>query len=213
MIHQTNGDSMQLSRNRRGSIFAATLFSLGIATLAGASQTKSALSEQRVSQAEPQVVTRVYPRIPRLPLRSYVSVATDAVRGRIVGQRAVFPAGQAGYTEILLAVDETVLGTAAGVITIRVGGADGPGPATIVAGAPSFQQNEEVVLFLNRYGNFYGITGLADGTYRVQTMPGGQPHVSGLHTSNEEGVADFTGRVRSLASQMQQRHITGESNR
>jgi hypothetical protein len=106
--------------------------------------------------------------------------SSDAVvRGTVRGARSRLTRdGRRVVTEIDIAVTSAWKGSPGDTVTVVVPGGSTPGLAMSVDGAPSFEEGEEVVVFLARSGPAWQVMGLALGKYRVQgpdAMPGFHP--------------------------------------
>ena len=181
------------------------------------------VAEVRVEHAQPAVVerapdlapgatyTRIHVEILPQSLQDYLLGADEILRGTVLAQQPVFPEIGVPYTEIAFRVDSAVKGEAPGpdqqrVVAVRVAGAWTEERVVDVVGAPRFAVGEEALLFLVRFldpvteRDYYGIRGLAHGTYRVQPDEEGRPSVRGLLAGGERDLAAFEARLAEARS-------------
>jgi hypothetical protein len=95
--------------------------------------------------------------------------AEAVVRGRVVST-ASRPTrdGRGVVTEVEVAVDEAWKGAPDATVRLVVQGGRAGRVAQLVDGAATFEQGEEVVVFLGRRGDTWRVMGLAQGKYRVE---------------------------------------------
>ncbi len=155
--------------------------------------------------------TRVYVEIAHQGLDVYVRDSDAIVRGFVTGQRPVFPEKGLAYTEIDLWAFSTLKGPGPRMIQVRVGGAYDDDRRVDVIGAPTFEEGEEVFLFLMRFDDqdtgkeYYGIRGLGQGAYRMPMQPEGPSQVLGLHATGEPDLAMFEARVRDMQAKLERK--------
>jgi hypothetical protein len=95
--------------------------------------------------------------------------SSDAVvRGTVVSARGrVTAGGRRVVTDVDIAVSSAWKGTPGETVRVVVPGGSTAALGMHVDGAPSFQEGEEVVVFLGRAGPSWQVMGLAAGKYRV----------------------------------------------
>jgi hypothetical protein len=98
-----------------------------------------------------------------------VARASDAVvRGRVERRASLASRdGRTFRTEVEVTVSSAWKGTPGPRVRVVVPGGAVNGLVQRVDGAPTFAEGEEVVLFLSRRGDFWQVSGLALGKYRV----------------------------------------------
>jgi len=112
------------------------------------------------------------------PARAALFVATSVeetarssdavVRGTVVSVRSRLAAGGLRVlTDVEIAVASAWKGAPGAAVRVVVPGGAAAGLAAAVDGAPSFEEGEEVVVFLARAGAAWQVMGLALGKYRV----------------------------------------------
>jgi hypothetical protein len=116
------------------------------------------------------------------------------VRGTIVRVQATLSGdGARVFTEAELAVAEALKGEpGASLIATQPGGVVGD-VGQWVDGVASFREGDEVVLFLERRGPRYTVTGMAQGLYRVE-RPAGGPALAVPQAAHAELIDPATGK-------------------
>ena len=123
------------------------------------------------------------------------------VRGRVTAVRSFWNATKTKvFTETTIAIDETYKGRSAGTVAIRqLGGVVG-NVRVNVDGAPSWDDGEEVLLFLEPFdGESFQVAGFCQGKYTIERDPlTGEPFVKGPALDDVElvgeGADETTGR-------------------
>ncbi|HEX9243799.1 MAG TPA: hypothetical protein VF875_15250 [Anaeromyxobacter sp.] len=134
--------------------------------------------------------------------------SSDAVvRGTVVSARGrVTASGRRVMTDVEIAVASAWKGEPAATVRVVVPGGSTPGLGMSVDGAPTFEEGEEVVVFLGRTGDAWQVIGLAAGKYRVtgaDARPGLAPEdvapralAAGERAAGPMPVAELERRVR-----------------
>jgi hypothetical protein len=78
------------------------------------------------------------------------------------------------YTDVEIEVDESIKGQGGKTVTVRQPGGEVGDIAQRVSGLASFDSGEEVVVFLEKRGGVYRVSGLAQGKYRVERSSDGK---------------------------------------
>jgi hypothetical protein len=104
-----------------------------------------------------------------IEFRELVTIAPVIVHGRVVDVTTEWVDGRrAVETFVTVAVVEYLKGNLGESVTFRVPGGQLGRYRTVFVGAPEFQKDDEVVLFLNHAGPSYPyIIGLSQGAFRV----------------------------------------------
>jgi len=103
-----------------------------------------------------------------IEFRELVRVSSTIVHGRISDVRSEWADGRrAVETFVTIDVTEYMKGSLGGTLTVRVPGGQIGRYRTIVVGAPSFREGDEVVLFLRSYNGVLSVVGLSQGAFRV----------------------------------------------
>ena len=104
-----------------------------------------------------------------IEFRELVATAPVILHGQVVDVRGGWVDGRRSVeTFVTIAVADYLKGNLGESVTIRVPGGQIGRYRTVFVGAPSFQEGDEVVLFLKRAGSSYPfIIGLSQGAFRV----------------------------------------------
>jgi hypothetical protein len=95
--------------------------------------------------------------------------ADAVVRGRVLSTAARLTRdGRGVVTEVEVAVDEAWKGAPGPTVKLVVPGGRAGGVAQVVMGGATFEEGEEVIVFLGRAGETWRVMGLALGKYRVE---------------------------------------------
>jgi len=109
-------------------------------------------------------------------VESLTAAADAVVHGQVVGRRSAWTrAGGQIFTTVTLRTLETWKGPASAEVTILVPGGEAGDLAQTVAGAASFQDGEEVVVFLHRSASgVFGVERMALGKFGVESFSPGR---------------------------------------
>lgn len=148
-------------------------------------------SNATLAGQEPEHFTNIRPEIARVDLDTYVSLAQEILRGKVVYVAPIEGDARMPWTEIGVRVEEIYKGNPPDLVPVRVVGLNGHADM-IVPNAPLFAQGEEVLLFLNTVENesWRGILGLGEGTYRIADS-----RVIGRHAEAGDSVDRFEERI------------------
>ncbi len=183
------------SINLRNATTALALTALGTAAVAVASSSSSAQPAPRGERVvAAQAATFVHALCPRRSVEELVSLADTIVHGRVLSHEPITaPVPGTRYT---LAVQSALKGEPGAHVTVEVaGGVDAEGRRLIVTGAPTFVDGDDVVLFLHRNADAFGIVGLEVGTLRVEDRSSGVATVSGTSLSSTLALPALFHRV------------------
>ncbi len=130
-----------------------------------------------------------------VPLDEMARRADQILTGRVVGVRSQVSARRTSiHTFVTIEVDQWLKGGRGGsLVTLRVLGGEAGGYRLVVAGAPSFQLDEEVLVFTDGgAARVPTVFGLAQGKFRLETDPGTGERVlhrglAGLNLADESG--------------------------
>ena len=106
-----------------------------------------------------------------VPLGEMAQRADQILTGRVVGVRSQLSARRTSiHTFVTIEVDEWFKGGRSGpVVTLRVLGGEAEGYRLLVAGAPSFEVGEEVLVFTDGgAGRIPTVFGLGQGKFRLE---------------------------------------------
>ena len=109
--------------------------------------------------------------VERVPLGEMAQRADQILTGRVVGVRSQLSVRRTSiHTFVTIEVDEWLKGGRSGpVVTLRVLGGEAEGYRLVVAGAPSFQVGEEVLVFTDGgAGRIPTVFGLGQGKFRLE---------------------------------------------
>jgi hypothetical protein len=150
----------------------------------------------RASPPTETPVKIVHAEIASMPLRAYAYAATDVVYGTVAEIGPAYHELLGDYTAMQVNVISSLKLQLPSSIQVALAACDTCSPRVIVPGSPTFQVGEQVALFVQGDPSVpaYGILGLDQGTYRVQTDGSGATHVYGLYASGED-VATFLSTV------------------
>ena len=142
------------------------------------------------------ITQRIYAQIPHQSLETFARRADGIGYGLILGQEPEFLDGDEAYTRITAAMSYAIKGDLPATVTFRVPGARTSDRVAVCDASPSFQDRQEVVLFLQRGSDreSWGLLGLSQGAYRVSPGKDGALVVNGLH-AQDEPLGDFESRV------------------
>jgi hypothetical protein len=122
----------------------------------------------------------------QLDVHALARAASQVVRARVVSRRCAWADGHRRLVTFLdLELLDSWKGSARGPLTVVQPGGELDGVGQRVAGVAELAPGEEVVLFLERQGQFHRTVGLGQGVYRVergggaaQAMPAATPGLS-----------------------------------
>ena len=149
-----------------------------------------------IAPKQHKLTCHVYVSIPSLSLDQYIAASTDIVRATVVGRRAVFPDDGIAYTEVDLTVNWALKGTAQGLLTIHIPGAEDDTRITTADHCPCLTIGDDVfvALALDGESGILGVMGLDQGVFHVVTDSDRQEHVVGVDTNNSTPT-DFIARL------------------
>ncbi|HSG41243.1 MAG TPA: hypothetical protein VLE27_16505, partial [Thermoanaerobaculia bacterium] len=137
---------------------------------------------------------------------------SDAVvEGRVLKVSSFWSAsGRMIVTEVMVQVEEKILGNAPGVVVLRTAGGTVGGYTVEAHGFPKFEVGERAVLFLQNSANVAEVTGYRQGQYRIvreksgveMAVPALGPNVRLLHRDGTPAAAPKAVRLDQLKAQL-----------
>lgn len=144
--------------------------------------------------------------------RSELVAQSDAVvQGRVLKVSSFWsPSGRVILTEVMVQVEEKILGEAPGVVVLRTAGGTVGGYTVEAHGFPKFEVGERAVLFLRNSANVAEVTGYRQGQYRIvrdksgaeMAVPTLGPNVRLLRRDGTPAAAPKAMRLEQLKAQL-----------
>ncbi|HEX6898120.1 MAG TPA: hypothetical protein VF789_00330 [Thermoanaerobaculia bacterium] len=158
-----------------------------------------------------------------LDQRELVAQSDAVVQGRILKVSSFWsPSGRVILTEVMVQVEEKILGEAPGVVILRTAGGTVGGYTVEAHGFPSFKVGDRAVLFLRNSANVAEVTGYRQGQYDIvrdkagveMAVPSLGPGVRLLHRDGTPAAApkavrldEFKAQLRAEAARTRGRHL------
>jgi hypothetical protein len=158
-----------------------------------------------------------------LDQRELVAQSDSVVQGRVLKVNSFWsPSGRIVLTEVIVQVEEKILGAAPGVVVLRTAGGTVGGYTVEAHGFPKFEVGERAVLFLHNSSNVAEVTGYRQGQYRIvreksgveMAVPTLGPNVRLLHRDGTPAAApkavrldQFKAQLRAEAARARGRHL------
>lgn len=152
-----------------------------------------------------------------------VGQSDAVVQGRVLKVNSFWsPSGRMVLSEVMVQVEEKILGDAPGVVILRTAGGTVGGYTVEAHGFPSFKAGDRAVLFLRNSANVAEVTGYRQGQYQIvrdksgveMAVPTLGPNVRLLHRDGTPAAApkavrldEFKARLRADAVRARDRHF------
>lgn len=158
-----------------------------------------------------------------LDQRELVAQSDAIIQGRVLKVSSFWsPSGRLILTEVMVQVEEKILGDAPGVVVLRTAGGTVGGYTVEAHGFPKFEVGERAILFLQNSSNVAEVTGYRQGQYQIvrdksgieMAVPTLGPGVRLLHRDGTPAAApkamrldEFKTQLRAEADRARGRHL------
>lgn len=153
-----------------------------------------------------------------LDQRELVAQSDAVVQGRVLKVNSFWsPSGRVILTEVMVQVEEKILGDAPSVVVLRTAGGTVDGYTVEAHGFPKFEAGERTVLFLQNSADLASVTGYRQGQYRIvrdkagvdMAVPTLGPNVRLLHRDGTPAAAPKAVRLDQLKAQIRAVDVRG----